>query len=154
MTRDGELLEGCNADADCSGEELHPNPVCSSEPHLVAFGAGADLGGKDSIHPAPKPSLSGALPLPPDGEDRCFVDHETMQDPDVVLASRRAVSQAPALLLAVRSSPAEWPDHIYYAALVARRERMSNSLNSKTHHGSRFQRFYVEHCLEDSAFLR
>ncbi|XP_009703833.1 PREDICTED: protein FAM107B, partial [Cariama cristata] len=64
-----------------------------------------------------------------DCEDHCFVDHGTMQDPDVVLASRCAVSQAPALLLAVRNSPAEWPDHKYYAALVGRGETMSNGLN-------------------------
>lgn len=82
------------------------------------------------------------------------MDHETRQDPDVVLVLHCAASQALALLLAVRSSPAEWSDRIYYTALVARRERMSNSLNSKTHHGSRFQCFYVEHCSEDPTFLQ
>lgn len=135
--------------SDCSREELRPNLVCSSKAHLVAFSAGADLGGRRAsvLHLS---CLSGALPLPPDGEDRSFVDHETAQDPDVVRASCCAL----ALLLAVRSSPAEWPDHIYYTALVARREGTSSSLNSKTRHGSRFQCFYVERSLEDSTFLQ
>lgn len=83
-------------------------------------------------------SLSGALTLPPDCEHRCFVDHKTTQDPDVVLAPRCAVSQVPALLLAVHSSAAGRPDRVYCAAPLARRERRSNSLNSETQHGSSF----------------
>lgn len=62
VTRDGEMIEGCNADTDRSREKLHPHLVFSSEAHLMAFSAGADLGAKGasilhSIHPSLELSL-------------------------------------------------------------------------------------------------
>lgn len=117
----------------------------------MAFSAGAR--GEDSFHPALKLSLPGVLPLPPGCKDRWFVARETMHDADVVLVSHCAVLQALALLLAVHSSPAEWPGHVYYAAPLAHVKRTTNNLNIKAPHSSQFQCFYVKHCLEVSSFL-
>lgn len=62
FTGDGELLVLQCRHSDCSREELHPNPVSSSEAHLVAFSAGADPGGKrPSILHLSCPSLELSL---------------------------------------------------------------------------------------------